>query len=67
VSQVGVSGAKLFFEAKIAMQTEPLALNSDQPVTKVAANHSPICLKAASKREQFKSAAAVFKKLESDQ
>ncbi|XP_037727486.1 EF-hand domain-containing protein D2 homolog [Drosophila subpulchrella] len=67
VSQVGVSGAKLFFEAKIAMQTEPLALSSDQPVTKVAANHSPICLKTASKREQFKSAAAVFKKLESDQ
>jgi len=67
VSQVGVSGAKLFFEAKIAMQTEPLVLNSDQPVTKIAANHSPTCLKTASKREQFKSAAAVFKKLESDQ
>ncbi|XP_016959912.1 EF-hand domain-containing protein D1 [Drosophila biarmipes] len=67
VSQVGVSGAKLFFEAKIAMQTEPLALNSVQPVTKVAADHSPTCLKNSSKREQFKSAAAVFQKLESDQ
>ncbi|XP_017002569.2 EF-hand domain-containing protein D2 homolog [Drosophila takahashii] len=67
VSQVGVSGARRFFEAKIALQTEPLALNSDQPVTKTALNNSPISQKAASKREQFKSAAAVFKKLESDQ
>lgn len=42
VSQVGVSGAKLFFEAKIALQT-------------------PSC-----PREQFKSDAAVFKKLDSE-
>ncbi|KAH8346754.1 hypothetical protein KR084_009981 [Drosophila pseudotakahashii] len=67
VSQVGVSGARRFFEAKIALQTEPLTLNSDQPVIKTAVNSSAIAQKTASKREQFKSAAAVFKKLECEQ
>ncbi|XP_016976301.2 uncharacterized protein LOC108042489 isoform X1 [Drosophila rhopaloa] len=67
VSQVGVSGAKLFFEAKIALQTEPLHLNSAQPVARIPVNNSQDSKCTNCKREQFKSAAAIFKKLESEQ
>ncbi|XP_017057397.1 EF-hand domain-containing protein D2 homolog [Drosophila ficusphila] len=67
VSQVGVSGAKQFFEAKIAMQTEPIASNSAQPMARIPVANSPDSQNTRSKSGQFKSAAAIFKKLESEQ
>ncbi|XP_026838545.1 uncharacterized protein LOC6552887 isoform X2 [Drosophila erecta] len=66
VSKVGVSGAKQFFEAKIALQNDPLPINSDQTVARVPVqtlnkeDTDP-------RRVNFKSAAALFKKLESEQ
>lgn len=66
VSKVGVSGAKQFFEAKIAMQSDPLPpINSDQPVARIAV-HS-LNTENPGRRVNFKSAAALFKKLENDQ
>ncbi|XP_017133561.1 EF-hand domain-containing protein D2 homolog [Drosophila elegans] len=67
VSQLGVRAAKLFFEAKIALQTEPLPLNLAQPVARIPTTNSQDCQNKGCQREQFKSAAAVFKKLESEQ
>ncbi|XP_043652831.1 EF-hand domain-containing protein D2 homolog [Drosophila teissieri] len=66
VSKVGVSGAKEFFEAKIALQTDHLPINSDQPVARVPV-HSLNKENTGSRRVNFKSAAALFKKLESEQ
>ncbi|KAH8369246.1 hypothetical protein KR009_005459 [Drosophila setifemur] len=73
VSQVGVSGAKLFFEAKIALQNVPLHLNPEQlplnqPVTRLPEIQSSTSKsqRTSSQGEHFKSAAAVFKKLESE-
>ncbi|XP_017083382.1 uncharacterized protein LOC108116158 [Drosophila eugracilis] len=66
VSQVGVSGAKQFFEAKIAMQTDCFALTSDPPLVKVQVNNAPTCQIPVSKRGQYGTAAALFKQLESE-
>ncbi|EDW42122.1 uncharacterized protein LOC6606331 [Drosophila sechellia] len=67
VSKVGVSGAKQFFEAKIALQSDPsLPINTDQPVARTPVHslntENPDC-----RRVNFKSAAALFKKLKNDQ
>ncbi|EDW81476.2 uncharacterized protein Dwil_GK12092 [Drosophila willistoni] len=66
VSQVGVSGAKLFFEAKIAMQSDQM-VHSAPPMPATAhmlAKHHQAAdnAKGSVNREQFKSAAAVFNK-----
>ncbi|XP_068156808.1 EF-hand domain-containing protein D2 homolog [Drosophila tropicalis] len=67
VSQVGVSGAKLFFEAKIAKQSDQM-VHPSPPMpaathTLIKNNHQAADnAKGSVNREQFKSAAAVFKK-----
>ncbi|KAH8335993.1 hypothetical protein KR074_003457 [Drosophila pseudoananassae] len=70
VSQVGVTGARIFFEAKIAQQQQetivPSVFNQEQPVTRTPHVASAEIRTSSSHKEQFKCATAVFKKLESD-
>lgn len=70
VSQVGVTGARLFFEAKIAQQQPesigPAVFDQEQPVTRTPHSTSAETQSSSSQREQFKCATALFKKLESE-
>lgn len=70
VSQVGVTGARLFFEAKIAQQQAepiyPTVFDQEQPVTRTSHSTSAETQSSSSQREQFKCATALFKKLESE-
>ncbi|KAH8236437.1 hypothetical protein KR026_002166 [Drosophila bipectinata] len=71
VSQVGVTGARIFFEAKIAQQQqqEPIVLSvfdQEQPVTRTPRVASAEIRTSSSHKEQFKGVTALFKKLGSD-